>query len=396
MKRAVFALLLILTLIACDPGPMPEVPRRNAEEKIDYKKYWFPTDSIRQLPLGLALQSGDMAELRRLLEQGTSPNLRWGESGDRLPIQEVLEGSSYGYRIPDPVEALSLLLKHGADPNARWCPFESRQISEWRATCTARKGMTPLNFATIIGQRRIVELLLAAGADPGARDFTGRSPLDYAADEVVVEMISRALFPDLATRDRQALEWLKLAGGESYDPSESGTPLLRALVGDDDGRFAITFPAPNSTLVDFFTVGEDRMLARVRILMRIGADPNERVSVRSPLALALRNRSLRVARELLRNGARADERWCELYFPPWLPSTAVPRHLIVHEGDPHQDPACKADNGITPLMWIATAGEGAGVQLLLEFKADRSLKDWAGRTALDYATAPEVRKLLLN
>ena len=29
-----------------------------------------------------------------------------------------------------------------------------------------------------------------------------------------------------------------------------------------------------------------------------------------------------------------------------------------------------------------------------EGEGDRSLKDWAGRSALDYATAPEIRKLL--
>ncbi len=373
---------------------MPDVPRRLPIEKIDFKKYWFPTDSDNPLPLDLALQSGDLAEVRRLLRERTNPNLRWGESGDRFPLQDVLEGDSYGYRIADPAEALALLLNHGADPNARWCPFETRGISEWRPICTAERGMTPLNFAAIIGHRPTVELLLAAGADPQSRDFTGRSPLDYASDEIVFEMISRALFPNLSTRDREALEWLQKAGGASYDTARSGTPLLRALVSDDSGMYVVGPASTNSNLNEFRTNGEDRMLARVRTLMRIGADPNERVNVRSPLSLALSNRVLRVTRELLRNGADVDGRWCALYIAPWASVAASPRHLIVREGEPHTHPACNANNGITPLMWIAAAGDRDMVALLLEFKADRSLTDWAGRSALDYATVPDIRTLL--
>jgi ankyrin repeat protein len=138
------------------------------------------------------------------------------------------------------------------------------------------------------------------------------------------------------------------------------------------------------------------MLARVRILLRIGADPNERVRVRSPLSLALDNHTFRVARELLRGGANVNERWCELFIPRWASSVSSPQHLLVHQGEPHQDPACSASNGITPLMWIAGAGDREAVELLLEFNADKSLKDWAGRSALDYATSPDIRKLLLN
>jgi hypothetical protein len=63
---------------------------------------------------------------------------------------------------------------------------------------------------------------------------------------------------------------------------------------------------------------------------------------------------------------------------------------------PAFDPACTRENAVTPLMTSASIGSRELLALLLEFKADRSLRDWAGRSALDYATDPEVRKLLLN
>jgi ankyrin repeat protein len=390
-------MLLLIALVAiagCDAGPLPQVRGANSDQAIDYKKYWFATDSYGPLPLDQALESGDLKEVRHLLEQGANPNARWSESGDHFPIQEVLEGHSYGYRIFDPVEAVRLLVKHRADPNERWCPHKTRELSEWRPICTAENGMTPLIFAAIVGQRHIVEMLLAAGADPRARDFTGRSALDYASDEITFEMISAALFPQVAIRDREALDWLKRAGGKSYDPSRSGTPLLRALMSDDAGEWVITPPPPNSKLAEFYRTGEERMLARVRTLLRIGADPNERVRVRSPLALALLNRTLRVARELLSYGANVNERWCELYVALWASVANSPSHLVVTEGKPHMHPACNAGNGITPLMWIAGSSERDGVELLLEFRADRKLTDWAGRSAFDYATAAGIRELL--
>jgi len=59
-----------------------------------------------------------------------------------------------------------ILLKHGADPNAR-----------------DGYGQTPLHYATGISEnsqnRKIIELLLAFKADPNVRNESGKTPLDY-------------------------------------------------------------------------------------------------------------------------------------------------------------------------------------------------------------------------
>jgi ankyrin repeat protein len=46
-------------------------------------------------------------------------------------------------------------------------------------------------------------------------------------------------------------------------------------------------------------------------------------------------------------------------------------------------------------MWSAGMGSVDAVALLLEFKADKSLRDWEGRTAAHYATTRETWELTI-
>ncbi len=74
-------------------------------------------------------------------------------------------------------EIVAMLLRSGADPNAR-------QLGGW----------TPLHSAAANGDERSVDLLLAAGADPAATQDEGHSVLSLAAgSEAVSEKVRRAL-----------------------------------------------------------------------------------------------------------------------------------------------------------------------------------------------------------
>lgn len=357
-------LISVVTLVACGPGPLPEIPRTPTDE--ERKKDWFPSASYDPYPLDLAIGRDQLEEARQLLKDGADPNRRWGQSGDRFPLQEVIDTG--GLKISDPAAVIRLLLKHGADPNAKWCPFETRGLAPpGYASCTSAKGMTALIYATMPGHRDVVAVLLQAGADPQPRDWSGRSALDFANDEVIFELISRAMFPDIPRRDQNALGWLRRT-----DPQNS--PLFRVLWLDAEQ-------------------GEDKRLARVRSLLAIGADPNERIqSDRTSLSLALTYPSKRMARVLLRGGADVNQRWCDRFpAPRWAAYSDSPTGALV----PGKDPACTLENGMTPLMWTAATGDFETVELLLTFNADRSLKDWAGRSAVHYATTREVWDLLV-
>jgi ankyrin repeat protein len=111
-------------------------------------------------------------------------------------------------------------------------------------------------------------------------------------------------------------------------------------------------------------------------VLSLDADPNERRGDgRTPLSLALG--SLATVKLLLQEGADVNGRWC--------PSSLE---------DPATDPGCTVDKGVTPLMRAAQSGSTELVSLLLQFKADRSLRDWRGRTALHYATTRETYYLI--
>lgn len=52
------------------------------------------------------------------------------------------------------------------------------------------------------------------------------------------------------------------------------------------------------------------------------------------------------------------------------------------------------DNGVTALMYSASAGKEDMVKLLLEFNADKSLKNLDGFKAIDLAVTPSIYKRL--
>jgi ankyrin repeat protein len=377
VKPAVRLIACTLLFAACDAGPLP-TPYSRASAADPSR---FPSQSDDPLPLDRAIYAGDVGRVRQLLEAGANPNARW-QGGDRLPLQDALESHLFGYRIGDPIEIVRLLLTHGADPNAKWCPFESRGSWGQGLSCLSATGVTPLMSAAWFDFTDVVLLLLDAGADPAPRNFAGHSALDYAYDPIAFEAIAQRLFPDVATRDRLSWEWLLDYRNHYVD--RPGMPLLRAISASDS-VFPPRPPPPPGSNIFWNADPEPRILARLEILFRLGADPNQRVPTDpldwTPLLVALRSRSVRVAHALLRHGADPNQRVC--YGPT---TTSWPPQTI--------EPGCTARRGLTPLMWMARHENGPAISLLMDFGADRSAKDWMGRTALDHAATNAVRDQL--
>lgn len=110
-------------------------------------------------PLLDAIESHDLAKVAALLRAGADPNGCRGDALQWPPLKGAIEELTDG----GPIEAVVLLLRHGASVHGI-CPGDA----------------SPLLVAVLNRQVETARLLLAAGADPNAKDNEGCSVLTGA------------------------------------------------------------------------------------------------------------------------------------------------------------------------------------------------------------------------
>lgn len=132
-----------------DPPDFPNCrgPRGMGEIILEYAIYWSP------LPF-----------IRTLLELGADPNY-----GDHAGFPSLI--AALCADRPDRAEAIALLLSFGAD-------IGQRGVNDY----------TPLHWAAAANDLAMIDLLLAHGADPGARTNVD----DYATPLEEAERLGRA------------------------------------------------------------------------------------------------------------------------------------------------------------------------------------------------------------
>jgi ankyrin repeat protein len=132
-----------------------------------------------------AIYTRDVDRLAALLAAGADPNEdgkpRYPiyDSARQFPLQAAigaLEASEaigpYGPEPAGPIDAVVLLLRHGA------------RVKGW----DVNNERDPLFLAVFNNQIEAVRLLLAHGADPNVRDDEGDSPLRFCAEKGYLEM----------------------------------------------------------------------------------------------------------------------------------------------------------------------------------------------------------------
>lgn len=105
--------------------------------------------------LHLATHYGHSQVAAMLLAHGADVNARATNDLGSSPLLWAITGQD--------VEAITLLLDHGADINE-----------------TTTAGSTPLHKAAVTGNAALVRLLLARGANVNARNSGGQTPLTHA------------------------------------------------------------------------------------------------------------------------------------------------------------------------------------------------------------------------
>ena len=117
--------------------------------------------------LHIAAYHGQVEAIKVLLKEGADVNAKRDKDG-RTPLHWAAWKGQ--------VEAIKLLLKAGAKVNAK-----------------EKTGKTPLHSAALKGQVEAIKVLLKAGAKVNARDKDGDTPLHWAAWKGQVEAIKALL-----------------------------------------------------------------------------------------------------------------------------------------------------------------------------------------------------------
>jgi ankyrin repeat protein len=303
--------------------------------------------------LSIACSRGDEALASLLLQSGADPNdndslYHSAEPKDDACMRLLLE---YGANVPgtnalwhaldyDRFESVRLLLEHGGDPN---------ESPEWPA----------LHHAVIRGRsREFLRLLVERGADPAARDRSGRSAYQHAlrrGRSDLAETLRELGAPDDCSAADLALNAISSGARVRLDEldDDSRDVLIELAMRDIDGLGRVIdavgaeFSAqwgggPRGTLLH-----QAAWFGRpdyVELLLRRGAMPDERVETEyaTPLGwaavgsryspqhphdsfAAVDGDWVGVARLLIAAGARSEPRFAEMALPPlsdWLASTA--------------------------------------------------------------------------
>lgn len=331
-------------------------------------------------PLLRAIESGDAARVRALLERKADVN---ATEADGTTLLHVAVGRN-------DAEIATLLLGAGANPVA-----------------ATRYGITPLYLASVNGNPTIIEKLLALGADPNAVLREGETALMTAARTGNVSAVKVLLAHGA---DVNAKETWKGQTALMWAAAENNPEAVRILIEAGADLKARSKSAAFSAYLFAVRAGH---IAAARVLLDAGANVNETLpDGTSALLLAVMNAHYEAAAFLLDRGAdpNADAQgWAPLHQVVWSrrPNTgsnvpgAVPtggldslelvRKLLQRgahvNGRQKKEPRDGFRNmlnriGSTPFLLAAKSVDVPLMRLLLQYGADPKLTTEDGTTPL--------------
>jgi ankyrin repeat protein len=299
---------------------------------LDRKAKTRPVKKSGPVPLHAAAAGGHVKLIESLLDAGADvelPSMEWGETALHLAA-----GAGH-------VDAVRLLLDRKARVNAR-----------------DKNGQTPLHHAVKRGQVEAARLLLERKADPNIGAKEGWTALHAAASDGNAELVA------LLLRHKADVKAV-------WKEADGGTPLFLAA------RYG--------------------HLDAVRLLLKHGANPQGRNGAQAgetALHAAALGEQVEVARLLLERGVPVDATDDEGQTPLHVAALATQgeetaRLLLAHRANLR----ATTREGWEPLHLAAGAGNRDTVALLLAHKADVNAREKSGgQTALHLAISNETRK----
>ena len=189
MKQQLLITIAAVVLVGCgqsqQSAPAPEVKLVETSEPVaEAAKPEPPTVKAPDISIHQAVRNGNIEAVKQHLAAGTDVNAIDENRGITPLVYAAREGHK---------KIVELLIAKGADVHEKakdgTTPLLSTKTKEIAELLIAEganvnakdmRGMTPLHRATYQGYKEIAELLIAKGADVNAKEKDGYTPLDYA------------------------------------------------------------------------------------------------------------------------------------------------------------------------------------------------------------------------
>lgn len=139
-------------------------------------------DGFRSSPLRTAIRVNNLDIAKLLLENGADVHQYRDDTNShgRQRGNTILMEAIYWYAVFKKVDAIELLLDHGANPNdGNTLVYDSDCDEHTSGKCTWQ-GYTVLTYAAKNGYYHVVKLLLKHGADPALPRQDGKSAIEIA------------------------------------------------------------------------------------------------------------------------------------------------------------------------------------------------------------------------
>lgn len=324
-------------------------------------------------PIMDAAYSAQPQMVTTLLKAGVDPDIVSGNANRHTPLVRVIERRTTIPKTKGHTEVVEVLLAAGADPNK----------------AGGQHRLAPIGCAAIGGFEHFIEMLLKAGASMGfhlaamlydkalikkslekmdvdTTDESNRTALHCLAFSGLYKQSERHL------KDQLACAELLLKAGADVDAAEragveeagfNATPLWRAVGWQGNealaGYLLDRGANPDNAIFAASFEGTEKLLD---LLTRFGVNVDHKVAGRTPLG------------DLMYYKRPAMASW-----------------LLEHDADPNSEDG----TGKTPLHHAAANGvKVETLQLLLDHGADPTLKDHEGRTSLLVAVQKGRGKLV--
>lgn len=336
--------------------------RKRFDEMVSISEVCFPVHEYQDMhersalgrtALHQAAADGDTGKVRELLASGADPDVRV-QSKEDYSSEWGNRPLHYAAR-KDHKRVVEMLLSAGAEVNA-----------------ANDRGVTPTHRAVQIGGDSL-ELLLRWGADVGARDERGRAPLHWASTYPRLEVIERLIEvgADVGARDHEGRTPLH------YAAQWGQLPVMEMLL---DAGAELDARASFAVTPTFLAAWHGKELA-VRALLEVGADADACDDTgRTPLHAAAAGMHTSVAEVLIAGGATVDRSdafgFTPLHEAARRNNTRLIDVLIEAGADYHADDHLER----TPLHVAAMRNHKAAVNRLTAHGGDPLRPDRDGRT----------------